>query len=69
MALKDKMLPEGNSTLGQYCDGRAECRSRRSELPILIKLTVIGQESLGNNSQNLPAAEDYSTVEQQVIDS
>ena len=64
---KQYPLAKRHVRLATQCDGVTCDRSRRGELPQLIKLAIIRQKCLGDNAQDTPPVQHYSAVEEQVI--
>src|SRR5262245_17176313 len=50
LTLKENSLPERNLSLAHDFDGRTVCREGGSKLPVFVKLTIIRQKRLGNDS-------------------
>jgi hypothetical protein len=66
LRLEQQLGTEGHG-LPEQPDRRRKGLCRRRELPLLVKLAVVGQVALGYGAQQLPAAQEHGAVEQPVI--
>ncbi len=66
LRLEQEAGTEGHR-LPEQPDRRGKGLCRRCELPLLVKLAVIGQVALGHCTQQFPAAQEHGAVEQPVV--